>query len=75
MIQINCNLTPICFCSQTEEEREARYSLTSCGKLLAGGLAGALAQSVSYPLDVARLVHTYPVQIQQKLIQYGPLCL
>jgi len=39
---------------QTEEEREARYSLTSCGKLLAGGLAGALAQSVSYPLDVAR---------------------
>ncbi len=33
---------------------EEHYSLTTPGRLVAGGLAGALAQSVCYPLDVTR---------------------
>lgn len=36
------------------EDVDGRYTLSVPGKLLCGGLAGALAQTVSYPLDVAR---------------------
>ena len=39
---------------RTQATHEESYSLSVSGKLLAGGAAGAMAQSVCYPLDVAR---------------------
>lgn len=39
---------------RTQASHEESYSLSVSGKLLAGGAAGAMAQSVCYPLDVAR---------------------
>lgn len=45
--------SPMMF-AQVNENNSGGMALNVSGKLLCGGIAGAIAQTVSYPMDVAR---------------------